>query len=401
MHHLKKNIRLLLIPAALFFLAACSDRDDEPRVGPVENSRQTMIVFMPWCSDLYYYFEDNVTALRKSVAEGMLQEERLLVCIGKDTRAALLIELYGHNGQCISDTLLSYTDIDFTSRSGITKMLTDAHRLAPSPHQALIVGSHGWGWLPAGVNPARAKETSLFLSGHGAETCPTRWFGAMSDDGQIEVQTLAGAIADASLHMDYILFDDCYMSSVEVAYDLRHATDYIVACPTEIMAYGFPYDRCTRFLGSTPDYESLVTTFIDFYSTYKTPCATIGVTDCSRLEALAEAMREMNERFGEPDETLLAQIQTMDGLSPTLFYDLGDYCRHLCNEDETLRSRLDQLISQAVPYQGHTPYYYAAKSGSHRIDAFSGITTSAGSLSPFAASYASTAWYAATHSNSK
>lgn len=43
--------------------------------------------------------------------------------------------------------------------------------------------------------------------------------------------------------MEYILFDDCYMSSLEAAYDLRHVTRHLIACPTEIMAYGMPYSH--------------------------------------------------------------------------------------------------------------------------------------------------------------
>ena len=42
------------------------------------------------------------------------------------------------------------------------------------------------------------------------------------------ISTLADAISDAGLEMEFILFDDCYMSSVEVAYDLRHVTGHII-----------------------------------------------------------------------------------------------------------------------------------------------------------------------------
>lgn len=45
------------------------------------------------------------------------------------------------------------------------------------------------------------------------------------------------------MKMEYILFDDCYMSSLEAAYDLRHVTRHLIACPTEIMAYGMPYSH--------------------------------------------------------------------------------------------------------------------------------------------------------------
>ena len=41
----------------------------------------------------------------------------------------------------------------------------------------------------------------------------------------------------------FIMFDDCYMSSMEVAYDLKDVTDYIIASTSEVMAYGMPYEK--------------------------------------------------------------------------------------------------------------------------------------------------------------
>ena len=58
----------------------------------------------------------------------------------------------------------------------------------------------------------------------------TRYFGGVTSDDQTDISTLADAISDAGLKMEFILFDDCYMSSVEVAYDLRHVTGHIIAC---------------------------------------------------------------------------------------------------------------------------------------------------------------------------
>lgn len=52
--------------------------------------------------------------------------------------------------------------------------------------------------------------------------------------------------------MEYILFDDCYMSSLEVAYDLRHVTRHLIACPTEIMVYGMPYSHIGEIPTTAP-----------------------------------------------------------------------------------------------------------------------------------------------------
>lgn len=50
------------------------------------------------------------------------------------------------------------------------------------------------------------------------------------------------------IRFEYILFDDCFMSSIEVAYDLRKITRHLIASPCEVMAYGYPYDLVMPYL---------------------------------------------------------------------------------------------------------------------------------------------------------
>lgn len=69
--------------------------------------------------------------------------------------------------------------------------------------------------------------------------------------------------------MEYILFDDCYMASVEVAYDLKEVTDYLIASPCEIMAYGMPYAEIGPHLLGKVDYESICDAFYEFYKNYE------------------------------------------------------------------------------------------------------------------------------------
>ena len=44
-------------------------------------------------------------------------------------------------------------------------------------------------------------------------------------------------------HFDFIMFDACFMMSVEVAYEVRNYTDYYIGSPTENPGPGAPYDK--------------------------------------------------------------------------------------------------------------------------------------------------------------
>lgn len=197
--------------------------------------------------------------------------------------------------------------------------------------------------------------------------------------------------------MEYILFDDCYMSSLEVAYDLRHVTRHLIACPTEIMAYGMPYARIGEYLlAENPDYGAICQAFHRFYSSYTYPYGAIAVTDCSRLDDLALLMKNLHSRHSL-DSSQAASLQRMDGYSPVIFYDFGDYVRALCGNDAAQLAQVEALLEQVVPYKAHTEKFFTASLGPLSITHYSGITTSAPSLSSKARTYPQTSWYRATH----
>ena len=381
----KKNIIIALL--ALVIFASCSDNED-PIVE--QQTEQTVIFFMPWSTNMTPYFEQNIVDFETAIASGLLRNERVIVCISSTTSRANVIELRHEEGRCVRDTLVFYSQPDFTKQENITTMLNDVRAIAPARHYSLIVGCHGMGWIPVSTSQARSQYH------FDRDDVPmTRWFGGRTSEYQIETTTLANAIRDTGMHMEYIMFDDCFMSSVEVAYDLKDATDYLIGCPTEIMIYGFPYHLCTRYLVGTVDYATLCQVFYDFYSHYTPPCGTIAVTDCRELDALAAIVREIN-LTQEFDYSQLANVQRMDGYNPPLFYDLGDYIAHLCS-DENLLNAFNRQLEMTVPYKAHTPQYYSANNGFNDIRAYSGITTSAPSRNTRSVGQEKTSWYQATH----
>ena len=173
----------------------------------------------------------------------------------------------------------------------------------------------------------------------------TRWFG----DGSTRctnTTTFAEAIAATGLHFDYILFDDCFMSSIEAAYDLRHITDYLIASPCEVMAYGYPYDLILPYLfaenGTGYDLEGICRCFYEFYEEYEAPdynCGAIAVTVCKELEEMAAVMKRINAAspaYVADPERPLQQYEYL--YHPTRFYDFGDYVHQLCDDAALLHT---------------------------------------------------------------
>ena len=380
---------LLMVSCAVKELDEISDKED------LTKRNHTLIVFMPWSSNLLPYFQQNINDIAKAIKDNQLIDSRVIVIQSISPTETVMTELYYTNDDCQRKKLLSYPYAKFTRQETITDMLNDVKRLSSTPYYSLIISSHGMGWLPISATADKGKS-SMRTNMHyeNTEEPLTRWFGGITTDYQIETTTLAQAIEDADMHMNYILFDNCYMSSVEVAYDLKEVTDYIIASPTEILIYGFPYYQCTQYLTETANYASLCDSFIRFYETYQYPSGTIAVTDCRELENLAELYRKIYRMYS-PINYKGSQI--MDGYSPTVFYDLGDFVTQVCKDEDLLKA-FNKQINKTVPYKGHTLKFYSSVSKKYYpISSYSGITTSAPSRSEYMRYYQTTAWYQATH----
>ena len=416
--HIKKIFDFIIATLFIVVGVSCSNGDnpDGPDV-PVTPVGQTVFMFFPWSNSLLSDFRRTVEDMQTVVAQRSMKDERVMVFMATSEREAVLFELKKQNGRCLTDTLRRYSDRPFTSRQWLTSLFSEVMTLAPASRYGMVVGCHGLAWVPVqGQRSARKRlgsqerideEDNLYkeerIDKEGDDLMhfevqgpvTTRFIGGTYPETQIETTDLADAMADAGLHTEYILFDACYMSSVEVAYELKDVTHYLIASPTEVISYGFPYITMGKHLLGTPNYKGIVDSFISFYSSYNLPYGTVAVTDCTQLDALAAIAQQINAAAAE--QLVPNGVQTMDGYSPTLFYDLG-HLMSLKNAGTVLTAAFAEQLEKTVPYKGHTDQYFTAlKDTPVDIKHYSGLNTSQGSLNRMADRLSETAWHKATN----
>lgn len=88
-----------------------------------------------------------------------------------------------------------------------------------SPSYGFIVFSHASGWLPQGT---LTSPLSII----------------MDKKQEMELSDFAQAIPDKTFN--YIIFEAYFMSRIEVAYELKKKSDYILASLAEILSPGLP-----------------------------------------------------------------------------------------------------------------------------------------------------------------
>ena len=404
LNFLQKTLFSISIIVTPLMLSSCNDEEinDNPDIpGYTEPAKQTLFMYMPWSGggNMYQSLLNNITSFEKAIEENHGTDgNALLVFISESRELSNLIRIYYHDGACQRDTLKQYyfSTCDYTTAEGITSIINDAMNAAPAENYAMAIGCHGTGWMPAGTN---ISTRAAIMNIRNKQIPQTRFFGTGDGgdpDYQTDITTLAEGIVNTGIKMEYILFDDCYMSNIETAYDLKDATDHLIASTCEIMLTGMPYGEIGIDLLNN-NYKNVVDKFYEYYSKYSTPCGTIGVVDCREITEMAYIMKQINEAC--PDLPCdVAEIQDLDGYENTIFFDFGDYVSHLYI-DTSLAEMFNTQLNKLVPYKANTETYYSVYTGEqHPINTFSGITISDLSENRSIANVKTqTNWYKDTH----
>ncbi len=375
---------------------------------------QTLVFYFTG-TQLSYYFYRNISAVKEAVRQNTHGRSRVICFFQNNSKTqADIIELVHVNGSCEEKILGSYDLPAIMDGENLGYYFREIIRLAPAQRYGLVMAGHALAWIPAGASAdaptmkgvaasarRRAANDGDFWRKAPSEVV-TRYFGEKYSDTQsncFDIATMSEALASTGVKFEYILFDACFMANVEAAYDLRANTRYIIGAPCEILGDGFPYQNTLPYLlkdgGRTYDLPQACQTFHDSYSSKYGYSGSVALIDCSQLDALAATMKKINATATDfdPDE-----IQTFEGQSHHVFYDLGDYIDKICG-DATLKSEFDARMDKAVPCKYTLDSFwsnYGKKAGLYPITVFSGLSTSAPSQ-VYRDSYAGTAWYRATH----
>lgn len=410
------SILICLVMGVSLFSSCSKDSLPSNRRPLPEVADQSLIFYLTGQSLQHYFKRYNIPEICEAIDNDILYDSRLFVHVqsSDNSTEALLIE-YWYNLETQSscaDTLRRYPNCNTIEKAHIVKVIDDVAEIAPSNRYAMVLGSHGGGWVSSeyknftsyesgddegelfAEKSAATQHFDLLHKSDGADA--TRWFGENMGD-VAEISVWAEAFKEASVDMEYLIFDACFMSNVETLYELRDAAKFIVASPCEIMGRGVPYNITLPHLfsnfGKDYDLKGFIGSFVDYYSktndSRKSGC--MALTVCSEMEALAEVTSEVySAGLREID---IKSIQSYEGLSDPLFVDFEEYIMATCTDD-ILLSRFIQQLDKTLPkeYRMRTDFFYSGyNNGYNVINHYSGVSTSDGSIK-YPKSYENTLW---------
>lgn len=336
----------------LLAVTACSE--DEPI--PSTTVERTVLVYIVADQNrLSNFAYADMDEMRKGM-QNTNGELRLMVYV--DTGSAQLIELKKENGNVVENIVREYGERNSVGVEETREVFEDVFSNPDfsANSYGLIYWSHGEGWAPYGAQVS------------------TRWIGQDKGDGdnRMNISELASVLENAP-HFSFIMFDACFMQSIEVMYELRGYADYFIASPTETPGPGAPYDQIVPYMSG--DAIKMAETYFNTYNSYytgsvssgdRTETWTMGCSICavrsSALDELASVTNEVLTSAVYNDE-LRDKVFDYDKRSELYghigYYDFKQLIQQLVI-DETLLSTWEQAFNASIVSWKTTPMNYSA-----------------------------------------
>ncbi|WP_303012974.1 clostripain-related cysteine peptidase [uncultured Bacteroides sp.] len=281
-----KKIKILSVFVCLAFWFVSCQNEEEPEKF---YSARTVLVYIAGDNSLGQagFDSEDVEEMIRGMKNTDGTENNLLVYWAGYHGDAHLIRLVKNGkGEVRQETVMDYGNQNSVSVDVMKDVFRTAFSNYPAKSYGIVFWSHGDGWRFY-QNPS------------------TRWWGQDASDGdyRMNIPDLHEALSVAP-HFDFILFDACYMQSVEVVYQLRDCADYFIGSPTEIPGPGAPYEEVVPALFSQDN--PAINIAKNYYAVYEekydnganmsndnwTGGVSISVVKSSELPALAAATRE-------------------------------------------------------------------------------------------------------------
>ena len=380
----------------LLCLTACGE--EEGPEAPACGSR-TVLVYMAADNNLLGFAHDDLEEMKQGMQQVSSEDVHFLVYMdfGNVSR---LVELRNQDGR-VKEVLVKEYPLPRNSigLAETAEVFSDAFRTFPAESYGLIYWSHGDGWIPANVS--------------------TKWIGQDSRHGFMNLSDFVLALQKVP-HLDFLLFDACFMQGIEVAYELRQFTDALVCSPTETPAPGGPYQQIVPAMFAQEPACKIAAAYYDYYDYYYVDPAGVSGSqgggwpynsegDWISGLSMAVVRTDALEQLAQITKQCLAHVEgvDIDALSRQVFdydkrksahcgyYDLWEMMNVLLSPSDF--KVWDEAVRQVCVYWKSTSFNYSGFAGMFPMDKAHGVShyIPANLSSSASRAYRQTAWYQA------
>ncbi len=326
---------------------ACVDDNNECRSFP----RRTIVFYMAGDNNLTNEISGKSEQLKATLVP---VDCRLLVF--QDTRESTpqLLEIArGYNGQNTLNIIRDYDECNTADASVFGKILQEVVTLYPSESYGLVFFSHASGWMPEKTY-AKPGLRSVGIDG----------------DSEMELPAFAGALPDNTF--DFIVFETCHMAGIEVVWELKDKTSFVIASSAEIVSPGFApvYSQALPCLfEQEPNLKRFVEIIAEDYRTRQGDYGslTLSLIDTKKLDKITASIKECALPL-----PIDRSLQSFDRNGKDLFFDFYDAFSQSMASGQA--ANLQIVMEQCVVYKISSEHFMLS-SGGFDIVSHSGLTT--------------------------
>lgn len=277
-----------------------------------------------------------------------------------------------HGGSYLEE-IATYPEENSASAIVLNRVIKDVVTLFPAESYGLIFTSHASGWLPYTDRPITRSIGEDDTTGKEASA--------------IELSDFAKAIPDHQF--DFIIFETCLMAGIEVAYELKDKTKYILASSAELLSPGFVpiYEKSfTHLTNKSSSVAVALKQFGEDYMSYINnkngawKSATLSLINTTELESLAEIAKSIFKNKSSDMFIPIRNIQHFDRPTtygdmniPTRFFDF-EQTLHLMGDSEQNKKLSAQLSKVVIWKSSTTSFLIPGNYNGFNIQHHSGLT---------------------------
>ena len=285
-----KKIKIFSLFVCLAMLViACHNDDDERGV-----QMRTVLVYIAGDNSLRSFATEDLAEMTEGMQSVDDNSYNLLVYIDTGSSPKLIRLKKDKKKNVVQEVIATYEGRNSVDVSKMKEVINTAFSEYPAQSYGLVLWSHGEGWLAKSQNK-------------------TRWWGQDGGSNYMDISELKDVLRNAP-HLSFLLFDACFMQSVEVVNELKEHADYIIGSPTEIPAPGAPYQKVVpAMFANNASATDIAKAYFEFYAdenlyTGKLPYnwglgdpwtagVSVSVVNTSMLEQLAKSSSEIIPKY--------------------------------------------------------------------------------------------------------
>ena len=371
-----------IFPLLFLLLGILSCHDDKSETTlpnpPVETARRTVLIYCAAQNSLGVsgtYYKSAWTEDSLELAAGkhfISDDDRLLVFVDD----AYHPRLYRFRADATPELVWQWGyDANSANPATFKDVLLRVKERFPAEEYGLSMWSHADGWIPSSntnYSKARTLPTLSPLSfgidvGQNGNMITDQAPNNNGLGAQMNITDMAVAIRESGLHFTYIFFDACLMQCVEVAYELRDVTDYIIASPISIAAAGAYYTHMLERGFFSPNPTDIAKTYYEDVTSeelarvYDDFGIVISALKTKELDALAAAVRTALadidfSAYPDLTDAHAYHVYSYNYYFRPHYYDMRSALRHLLTDAQF--APVDEAITRATAFYATTHKYW-------------------------------------------